>query len=454
MIDIKQFISAIDQIAEEKGIDSSQVKEVIEQALAAAYKKDYGERGQSIKVELDVKSGKAEFFQSFLVVSKDMLYTEEELEEMETERLKKQEELSSTETSDNKQTDKKKEQIKKEDDEGDDEEKKIRFNDKRHMLLVDAKKIRKNVKVEEEVLVKLENKDDFGRIAAQTAKQVIIQRIREAERNATYESFKEKEDEIVSGIVQRIERNLIYLDIGRTTGVIFPEEQIPHERYRQGQRVRVYVVRVEKDPKGPVIVLSRRHPRIVSKLFELEVPELAAGIVEIKAIAREAGSRSKIAVSSNDDSIDPVGSCVGQKGIRVSAVINELGGENIDIIAWDENPEIFVANALSPAKIINVDLDEKTNTAIVDVREDQLSLAIGRLGQNVRLAAKLTGWKIDVQGSEKALKEEGVSEEEHKEEIAKVAEAGADKVGEKSETEESGKDNKKESEKKSEDKKS
>ena len=432
MLNFKEFISAADQIAEEKGISREEVTAVIEQALAAAYKKDYGERGENIQVKLDTKTGKAKFFQAFLVVTQDILLTEEEIAALEAER----ERLAAEKGEEVKKGDEETEVSIVEPEENE-EPKKIRFNSKRHMMLEDAKKSKKSVKAGEEVLMPLEPKEEFGRIAAQTAKQVVIQRIREAERSAVYETFKEKEGDIVSGTIQRIERGVIYLDIGRTTGVVFPEEQIPYERYRPGQRVRVYVVRVEKDPRGPVIVLSRRHPRIVAKLFELEVPEIASGAVEIKAIAREAGSRSKVAVASNEEGIDPVGSCVGQKGVRVSAVINELGGENIDIVAWDADQARFVANALSPAKVLNVDLNEETRTAEVQVREDQLSLAIGRRGQNVRLAAKLTGWKIDVRGAEKVLVEEGLSEEEHKKDVEEAAESKPDLVGEPSEVEES-----------------
>ncbi len=416
MVNLKEFVLAIDQIAEEKGIGRERVSDIIAQALAAAYKKDYGERGQNIKVELDAKKGKGKFFQSFLVVDESMILSEEEIAALGAAKAVPEAEPRP-------------EKPPREDDEEDEitqvgeegEVRKIRFNPRRHMMLDEARKIQKDAKPGDEILIPLESKDEFGRIAAQTAKQVIIQRIREAERDAVFETFKEKEGEIVSGIVQRIERGVVYLDIGRTTGVLFPEEQIPHERYRAAQRVRVYVVRVSRDPRGPVIVLSRRHPGIVAKLFELEVPEIPSGAVEIKAIAREAGSRTKIAVSSNEEGVDPVGSCVGQKGIRVSAVINELGGENIDIIAWDESPENFVGNALSPAKVLNVELDQESHTATVDVREDQLSLAIGRRGQNVRLAAKLTGWKIDVRGAEKVLEEEGVSEEDHKKEVEEAA---------------------------------
>ncbi|MEK7500914.1 MAG: transcription termination/antitermination protein NusA, partial [Patescibacteria group bacterium] len=343
MVDLKQFISAIDQIAEEKNIPKDKVIETIEMALAAAYKKDYGERGQNIRVKLDQKTGQAQFFQAMLVVDESMILSEEEIAALEKEREEKKSVLS-----DQEKVEPRADQGKnisapaasaipaetEPEEEEETAERKIRFNPKRHIMLEEAQKIKADVALSEELLIPLETKEDYGRIAAQTAKQVILQRIREAERDVAYETFKEKEGDILSASVQRIERGIVYLDIGRTTGVLFPEEQIPQERYRIGQRLRVYVVRVDKDHRGPVIILSRQHPRIVAKLFELEVPEIASGVVEIKAIAREAGSRSKVAVASNDPAVDPVGSCVGQRGIRVSSVINELGGENIDVIAW------------------------------------------------------------------------------------------------------------------------
>ena len=393
MIDLKEFGSAIEQIAEEKGISKDKVKEIIEMAIAAAYKKDYGEKGQNIQADFDSASGTAKFYQAFKIVTPDMVIPEEVKDE--TEEVAAPEEEESI-----KKVGDEPEEIEELVDE--DGERKERYNPKRHMYLEEAREKDPDIEAGGELRIPLEAQDSFGRIAAQTAKQVIIQRIREAEREATFEEFKEKEGELVSGSVQRIDRGIVHLDIGRTTGVIFPDEQIPGERYRQGQRVRVYVVRVEKDTRGPAIVLSRKHPQTIAKLFELEVPEVASGAVEIKEIAREAGSRSKIAVTSHDESVDPVGACVGQKGIRVSAVINELGGENIDIIPWNEDEERFIANALSPAKVLNVELDEETRTAHVDVADEQLSLAIGRRGQNVRLAAKLTGWKIDVRGSQKS----------------------------------------------------
>ncbi|MDE2312429.1 MAG: transcription termination/antitermination protein NusA, partial [Patescibacteria group bacterium] len=239
---------------------------------------------------------------------------------------------------------------------------------------------------------------NFGRIAAQTAKQVIIQKLREAERNMQFSDFKAKERTLQNGIVQRVEGDTVLVDLGKATGVLFPSEQIRGERYNIGQRLKVLVLHVEPASRGPKITLSRSHPDMVRKLFELEVPEIYNGSVEIKSVAREAGSRSKIAVMANQDGIDPIGSCVGQKGSRVQTVMAELSGEKIDIIEYSDDPVKFIANSLSPAKILNVQLDEEAKEAKVGVLEDQLSLAIGKAGQNVRLAARLTGWKIDING--------------------------------------------------------
>ncbi|MBI2113257.1 MAG: transcription termination/antitermination protein NusA, partial [Candidatus Wildermuthbacteria bacterium] len=263
---------------------------------------------------------------------------------------------------------------------------------------------------------KLEPQADFGRIAAQTGKQVILQKIREAERETILGEFKSKEGELVSGVVQRLEGSTVLIDLGKTLGVLPREEQVPGEFYRPGLRLKFFCIQVEDTSRGPQILLSRAYPRFISKLFELEVPEITGGGVEIKALAREAGFRSKVAVVSKADGVDAVGSMVGQRGTRVSAVINELGGEKIDIIEWAEDPEQFIANSLSPAKVLEVQAQER-NKAIAIVAEDQLSLAIGRDGQNVRLAAKLTGWKIDVKTPEgKEAEQESASEEEPQEE--------------------------------------
>ena len=372
-MDLKNFSSAISQIAEEKGISAERVIESIETAIAAAYKKDYGEKGQIVKAKLDQKTGKVKFWQIKTVVIEDMLYTEEEIEKLKEKKEEKKEE--------------------KKDDE------KIRFNEEKHIMLDQAKKIKKSIKVGEELEIDLVSKKDYGRIAAQTAKQVILQKIREAERDMVLEEYKSKEGEIVSGIVQRIEARNVFIDIGKTLGILPREEQIYGEFYKTGQRLKLYILKVDETLRGPVVILSRAYPKLVSKLFELEVPEISQEQVEIKSIAREAGSRSKIAVESKEEGIDPIGSAVGQRGTRVMAIINELGGEKIDIIEYSEDPEEFISNALSPAKVEEVKIMPK-NKALCIVPEDQLSLAIGKNGQNVRLAAKLTGWKIDVRTPE------------------------------------------------------
>jgi N utilization substance protein A len=408
-MDRQSFASAIEQICEEKGISKEKVLETIEVAIASAYKKDYGHKGQNIRASFDLDSGAVRIFQVKQVLDESMVKTEEEIEverkaaEERAERAKEGivEQVPQSKVS-----------------EGEEEgEKKVRFNPERHIMIDEAKKIDKKIKVGEELLIELESRTDFGRIAAQTAKQVIIQRIREAERETIYDEYKDKEGEVVSGIVQRMERGAVFVDIGKATGVLFPEEQVQDERYRIGQRLRVLILEVQKEARGPSIILSRAHPKMLAKLFELEVPEIASGAVEIKSIAREAGSRSKIAVASVEEGVDPIGSCVGQKGTRVQAVINELGGEKIDIIEWSQDHAKFIANALAPAKVLNVEVEQEQRLAKVDVPEDQLSLAIGKRGQNVRLAAKLTEWKIDVAGAEieeEAVKEEGEGEAEKK----------------------------------------
>ncbi|MAG44941.1 transcription termination/antitermination protein NusA [bacterium] len=365
---MKQFMSALEQIAEEKGISENKVIETIEAALAAAYKKDYGQKSQHIQVKMDRETGQIKVYQVKTVVDKQDLQTEEGEERP--------------------------------------------LNEEREIMIKDAKKIKKKAKPGHEIQFKLKSKSDFGRIAAQTAKQVIIQRIREAERESIFDEFKAKQGEIVSGIVQRIEPASsesginVFIDIGRATGILLPSEQIPLEKYQINQRLKIFITEIDPEGRGPNIILSRTHPEMLKNLFELEVPEISAGTVKIKSVAREPGARSKIAVSTSEENIDPIGSCVGQKGTRVQTIIDELDGEKIDIILWDKNTKTFISNALSPAKVQEVKLDKDKKQAITIVAEDQLSLAIGKQGQNVRLAAKLTGWKIDVKAKEKEEKEE------------------------------------------------
>ncbi len=376
-----EFGSAVMQIADEKGISKERVLEVVEAALAAAYKKDYGKKGQVIHAKFDEVAKSASFFLVKEVVDESVREFVEETDEAEEDG---------------------KEQVaEKEVEEVVDEDRLPRYNMERDMLLEEAKKLKKDAKIGDTIELPLPTYEEFGRVAAQTAKQVIIQRIREAERESMFDEYKEKEGQVVNGTVQRVEGRNVFVDLGKSVGVLFPSEQIEGENYRVGQHVKVYLVRVESDTKGPGLLLSRTHPEMVRHLFSLEVPEIFTGTVEIKAIAREAGSRTKIAVFSAEEGVDPIGSCVGQKGTRVQTIIDALGGEKIDIIEWNENLEKFISAALSPAKVLSVALHEEEKRAVVTVPDDQLSLAIGKRGQNVRLAARLTGWKIDVAGGAK-----------------------------------------------------
>jgi N utilization substance protein A len=373
MFDLKIINSVLAQLEEERGIPKEKIIEAIGMALATAYKKEYGKKGQIVRASFDIDSGKVEFYQVKIVVDKTRVILEDELEA--DGSAKKEIEIKDGQLTDER----------------------TRFNPEHHILIDDAKRIKKDAKLDDEIVFPLDTKEDFGRIAAQTAKQVIIQKIREAEKSSVLAEFGKRQGEIVSGTIQRIERGSIFVDLGRTVGMLPYEEQIPGERYKQGERIRCYLVSVEESPKGVFLRLSRAHPKFLQELFRIETPEIASGVVEIKAIAREAGSRSKVAVASNDSHIDPIGSMVGQRGVRVFTVTSELGGEKIDIIEWSADPKKFIQDALSPAKVQTVEIAEAEGKAIVKVLEDQQSLAIGKGGQNVRLAAKLTGWKIDIQ---------------------------------------------------------
>ncbi len=367
MLDLKALNRAIETIAQEKGIDAAAIFGAIEAALAAAYRKEYRKKGELIKCKLNPKTGDMKFSQVKLVVDENSVRVKEEFEEgeIEKERIELDEELLPV------------------------------YNPDRHIWLKEAKAIKKGVEVGEELEFSLEDESDFGRIASQAAKQVILQKIREIERDSVKKEYIGKEGEIVSGTVQRIERGNIYVDLGRASGIMFYTESIPGEHYRIGERLRFYLLAVQDETRVPGLILSRSHPKFVSKLFEMEVPEIHDELVEIKAVAREAGSRTKIAAGSKAEGVDPIGSLVGQRGTRVMAVTNELGNEKIDIIGWSEAPDKFIAAALSPAKVVSVEILPRREARVM-VPEDQLSLAIGKGGQNVRLAAKLTGWKIDV----------------------------------------------------------
>jgi N utilization substance protein A len=363
MFDLKVINSVLAQLEEERGISKDRVIEAIEMSLASAYKKEYGKKGQIVRAKFDMNSGDVEFNQYKIVTDESRVIMEDEEVDMEKE---------------------------------DPENPRVRYNPEHHILISDAKLIKKDAEIDDEIKFPLEKKDDFGRIAAQTAKQVITQKIREAEKSSVMGEYGEKEGEIVSGTVQRMERGSIFLDMGRAVGLLPYEEQIPGENFQQGERVRAFLFKVDETPRGVFLKLSRSHPKFLEELFRAEVPELTTETVEIKAIAREAGSRSKVAVHTNDENIDPVGSLVGQRGVRVSTITSELGGEKIDIIEWSEDVSKFIQDALSPAAVLDVEINEEEETAKVVVAEDQQSLAIGKGGQNVRLAAKLTGWKIDI----------------------------------------------------------
>lgn len=419
MINIKDLGKALKQVAEEKGLQAEKVLEAIEASIAAAYKKEYGERGEIVKCKLDMKTGELKFWQIKTVVDEtsvrfveeeaaegaDAVAGDKEAKEKEAAGLSATPRTSPSEARKGKNGKSKEEKQSPEAKETktaapiaaaeDEEEKLPRYNPERHILLEEAKKIKKGAALDEELTFLLETREDFGRIAAQTAKQVILQKLRESERDSILSEWHDKEGTIVSGVVQRFERGHVYVDLGRTIGVMFANESIAGEHYRAGERLRFLVLAVQEDARLPGIVLSRSHPKFVIELFRMEVPELAEGAVEIKAIAREPGNRIKLAVASDAEGVDPVGALVGQRGTRVMAVNNELGNEKIDIAEWSEDPEKFIGNSLSPAKVQRVEILPRRE-ARVYVPEDQLSLAIGKGGQNVRLAARLTGWKIDV----------------------------------------------------------
>ncbi|MBI4947943.1 transcription termination/antitermination protein NusA [Candidatus Berkelbacteria bacterium] len=338
---ISAFAAAINQLSDERGLPHDVIIEAIESAVAAAYRKDYGNPDQNIVAKLDEESGEFDVKQIFDVV--------EEVE-----------------------------------------------NTHAQLTTEEAKEYKKDPKVGDVIEIKLEPHSDFGRIAAQTAKQVISQRLREAEKEILYAEYKEKQGQLINGYVQQVEGPNVIMNIGKLNGLMIASDQIPNQNYYPGQRLKILVYNVEESPRGPRVLVTRSSADFIAKLFELEVPEIASGAVEVKAIAREAGTRTKMAVASNQAGLDPVGSCVGQRGTRVQAVLSEIGEEKIDIILWNDSIEQLINNALAPAKIEKIVLKKKTNHAEVTVNEDQLSLAIGKNGQNVRLASKLTGWEIDI----------------------------------------------------------
>lgn len=381
---MSEISTAIKQLCEEKNLDYQSVIAAIELALAAAYRKDYGERNQNIRVKFDPNTGSSEIFDVKTVV--ENLPEQEEAEMLQNlynpnpKELRKEEARPGFYVAEEDAT----------------EEGKKKFNPKTDIQMKEAMILKHGAELGDEIVTELPIPESYGRMAAQTAKQVIIQKLREMERDMVFGEFKDKENEVVSGIVQRREGRFVFVDLGKAIGILPAEEQIFTERYNPNDRLKVYIKEVREGHKGPEIVLSRRSEEILKKVFYLEIPEIANGLVEIKEVAREAGSRSKVAIWTEAENVDPVGSCVGQRGSRIQTIISELGGEKIDIIEYSEDPSRFIANALAPAKVISISLEEEEHKAIVKVDSDKLSLAIGKNGQNVRLAARLTGWKIDI----------------------------------------------------------
>ena len=354
----EEFVGALKELVKEKGISEDLLFTTIQDALVAAYKKNYANlhtNAQNVKVIMDRETGEIKVYAQKVVV--DEVY-----------------------------------------------------DDVTEISLEDAKIIRPTFEVDDIVDLEVTPKN-FGRVAAQLAKQVVTQRIKEAERSIIYDEYKEKEFDIITGTILRKDKGMVFVNLGKLEGVIGPNEQIPNEEYKFNEKLKLHIVEVKNGSKGPQIHVSRTHPGLVKRLFELEVPEIFEGVVEIKSISREAGSRSKIAVYSNDEEVDPMGACVGPKGVRVQNIVNELKNEKIDIIKYSKDPAEFIANSLSPAKVLSVEVNEENKSAKVVVDDNQLSLAIGKEGQNVRLAAKLTNWKIDIKSKSQ---KEALEEEEEK----------------------------------------
>ncbi len=408
--------SAIRQICEEKGLSYESVMETVEQALAAAYRKDYGNKMQNIEVEFDPTVGTVVAFDVKTVVEN---LPEEELEKM---RAQQAEDAAAEEAGKSARDAFKEAPRRKEGEEEESlEDEGPVFNPKTDIMISEAKVLKMSAEIGDVIRTELPVATDFGRMAAMTAKQVITQKLREAEREIIYNEFKEHEGEVLIGTVQRREGRVVLIDLGRSVGVIIPDDQVHTERYNSGDRLKVYVREVSLGTRGPQILVSRSSTELVKALFDLEIPEVSEGLVEIKAIAREGGNRTKVAVASNDESVDPIGACIGQRGVRIQTIINELSGEKIDVIEWSEDTEEFIGAALSPAKVVSIDMNEEEHVAVVNVAQDQLSLAIGRGGQNVRLASKLVGWKLSVVGDGE---DEGPIEK--KDEDSEEAEEGAE----------------------------
>ena len=392
--------AAIRQIVEEKGLSYDSVMETIEAALSAAYRKDFGNKLQNIEAKFNPTDASLKLWDVKLVVEDQEIEEEPEVEDDPDAQYKKPAKAG--------------DDVEMEDPEDDTP----KFNPKTEVMITPAQELEKGAKLGDIIRTELDVPSEFGRMAAMTAKQVITQKLREAEREVTYNEYKEQEGEVLIGTVQRRQGRVVLVDLGRGTAIMRPEEQLPGERYNTGERIKIFVKSVDLGMRGPEILVSRTAPELVIELFKVEIPEIADGTVKIEAIAREPGSRSKVAVSCEDDGIDPIGACIGQRGARIQTIIAELGGEKVDIIEWDDDQGVFVMNSLAPAKVEQVDLDEESKVATVTVDADQLSLAIGKGGQNVRLAARLTDWRINVAEVGGAIKgsSEGAVESESKDE--------------------------------------
>lgn len=411
---------AIRQICDEKGLSYEAVIETIETALAAAYRKDYGHKMQNIEAEFDTITGGVRLFDVKTIVEN---LSDEELAEIEQKQAQEEAEREALRAAGG-NLDRPRDVP--EDDMEDELNDGPSFNPKTDIMLRDAMVLKMGSQIGDVMRTELPLPGEFGRMAAMTAKQVITQKLREAEREIVFGEFKEQEGEVLIGTVQRREGRVILVDLGRGVGIILPEDQIPREQYNSGDRIKVYVREVSLGARGPQILLTRSGAELVRSLFEIEIPEVAEGTVQIKGIAREAGARTKIAVHTEDESIDPVGACIGQRGSRIQTIINELAGEKIDVIEWSEDREEFLASALAPAKVESFEFDDEEDIVTALVDEDQLSLAIGRGGQNVRLASRLVGYRLNVRGngmgaegeaSEDATEEESVESQDDAEEV-------------------------------------
>lgn len=392
MLDLKAIKLFVDEVAESKGLDKDELMTAIEESMAAAYKREYGDRGQIVRAKINQETGEVDFFRIKEVVSEDQIISEEEYETMSKEEYMKAKE----------------------------EDNRTKFIDERHIMLETAKLIKKDAKQGDELIFDLERKDDFGRLAAMSAKQTIRRKLRDAEKEYIQKEYGDLEGEIIHGKVLREDNGTYYVDLGKTEGVLPYNEQIKGETFKTGDNIKAYLLNTSENRGNIELRISRTHPEFLRKLFEIEVPEIREGLVEIKKVVREPGKRAKVSVEAYADGIDAVGTLVGQGGSRTSVISSELSGEKIDIVEYFENPADFIKSALSPAEVLDITVDEETRKASVIVPKEQISLAIGRGGQNARLVAKLTGFKVDIQTNEDKNKESVIQEKSDNKEDKEV----------------------------------